>query len=50
MHCSIGTSPTYSVKYNVGHYSVYIMFRHLLIHEMLHAYRIDELMLKKDWE
>ena len=33
-----------------SHYSVYIMFRHLLVHEMLHAYRIDELMLKKDWE
>lgn len=33
-----------------SHYSVHIMFRHLLIHEMLHAYRIDELMLKKDWE
>ncbi len=33
-----------------SHYSVYIMFRHLLMHEMLHAYRIDELMLKKDWE
>jgi len=33
-----------------SHYSVYIMFRHVLIHEMLHAYRIDELMLKKDWE
>jgi uncharacterized damage-inducible protein DinB len=33
-----------------SHYSVYIMFRHLLVHEMFHAYRIDELMLKKDWE
>ena len=33
-----------------SHYSVYIMFRHLLMHEMLHAYRIEELMLKKDWE
>ena len=33
-----------------SHYSVHIMFRHLLMHEMLHAYRIDELMLKKDWE
>lgn len=33
-----------------SHYSVHIMFRHLLIHEMLHAYRIDELLLKKDWE
>jgi hypothetical protein len=29
---------------------VYIMFRHLLIHEMLHAYMIDELMLTRDWE
>jgi DinB superfamily len=33
-----------------SHYSVYIMFRHMLMHEMLHAYRIEELMLKKDWE
>lgn len=33
-----------------SHYSVHIMFRHLLIHEMYHAYRIGELMLKKDWE
>ncbi len=33
-----------------SHYSVLIMFRHLLMHEMLHAYRIEELMLKKDWE
>ena len=33
-----------------SHYSVHIMFRHMLIHEMHHAYRIDELMLKKDWE
>ena len=32
------------------HYSVFIMFRHLLNHEMLHAYRIEELLLKKDWE
>src|SRR4029450_13449837 len=33
-----------------SHYSVLIMFRHLLMHEMLHAYRIEELLLKKDWE
>jgi len=33
-----------------SHYSVLIMFRHLLTHEMLHAYRIEELLLKKDWE
>jgi len=32
------------------HYSVFIMFRHLLNHEMLHAYRIEELLLKKDWD
>jgi hypothetical protein len=31
-------------------YSVFIMFRHLLNHEMLHAYRIEELLLKKDWD
>lgn len=31
------------------HYSVFIMFRHLLNHEMLHSYRIEELLLKKDW-
>jgi hypothetical protein len=32
------------------HYSVSIMFRHVLNHEMLHAYRIEELLLKKDWD
>src|SRR5688572_10962244 len=32
------------------HYSVWIMFRHLLNHEMHHAYRIEELLLKKDWD
>ena len=32
-----------------SHYSVFIMFRDLLLHEMFHAYRIEELMLKKDW-
>ncbi len=31
------------------HYSVFIMFRHLALHDMLHAYRIEELLLKKDW-
>ena len=33
-----------------SHYSVWIMFRHVLNHEMFHAYRIEELLLKKDWE
>jgi DinB family protein len=32
------------------HYSVFIMFRHLALHDMLHAYRIEELLLKKEWE
>ena len=32
------------------HYSVFIMFRHLFVHEMLHAYRIEQLILKKDWD
>ncbi|MFI5407490.1 MAG: DinB family protein [Nitrososphaerales archaeon] len=32
-----------------SHYSVMIMFRELLMHEMHHAYRIGELRLKKDW-
>lgn len=30
-------------------YSIYIMFRHLVMHDMIHAYRIEELLLKKDW-
>jgi hypothetical protein len=33
-----------------AHYSIFIMFRHLALHDMLHAYRIEELLLKKDWE
>lgn len=31
------------------HYSVLIMFRHVVLHDMLHAYRIEELLLKRDW-
>jgi len=27
-------------------YSVFIMFRHLALHDFLHAYRIEELLLK----
>jgi uncharacterized damage-inducible protein DinB len=30
-------------------YSVAIMFRHVLMHDMLHAYRIEELALKTNW-
>jgi hypothetical protein len=31
------------------HYSVFIMFRHLALHDFFHAYRIEELLLKKTW-
>ena len=32
-----------------SHYSVFIMFRHLALHDMLHAYRVEELLLKRNW-
>ncbi len=32
------------------HYSVFIMFRHLYLHEMHHAYLLEQLMLKNDWD
>lgn len=32
-----------------AHYSILVMFRHVALHDMLHAYRIEELLLKKDW-
>ena len=32
-----------------SHYSVFIMFRHLALHDFLHAYRIEEVLLRKDW-
>jgi hypothetical protein len=38
-----GDHPDYS------HYTVFIMFRHLALHTMLHAYRIEQLAYKKDW-
>jgi len=33
-----------------SHYTVFIMFRHLALHDHLHIYRIEELLLKKDWD
>jgi hypothetical protein len=30
-------------------YSVFIMFRHLALHDLFHGYRIEELLLKNDW-
>jgi hypothetical protein len=32
-----------------SHYSVFIMFRHLALHDFFHSYRIEELLLKKEW-
>jgi hypothetical protein len=30
-------------------YSVFILFRHVAMHDHLHAYRIEELVLSRDW-
>jgi uncharacterized damage-inducible protein DinB len=30
-------------------YSVFTMFRHLALHDFFHAYRIEELLLRRDW-
>jgi len=30
-------------------YSVYTMLRHVALHDFLHAYRIEELLLRRDW-
>ena len=32
-----------------SHYSLFIMFRHVALHDFLHAYRIEELLLNRDW-
>jgi hypothetical protein len=37
------THPEYS------HYSVFVMFRHVALHDFLHAYRIEELLLRRQW-
>lgn len=34
-------------EYNA--YSIFTMFRHLALHDLHHAYRIEELMLRRDW-
>ncbi len=31
-------------------YSVRIMFRHLALHDLYHAYRIEERLLRKAWD
>jgi hypothetical protein len=32
-----------------SHYGVFIMFRHLALHDLYHAYRIEERLLRKEW-
>ena len=32
-----------------SHYSVLIMFRHVALHDFFHCYRIEELLLKREW-
>jgi len=32
-----------------SHYSLFILFRHVVMHDMLHAYRIEECLLNKEW-
>ena len=32
-----------------SHYSVFIMFRHLAMHDLYHAYRIEQRLLNKEW-
>jgi hypothetical protein len=32
-----------------SHYSVFIMFRHVALHDLFHAYRIEELLLRRKW-
>jgi muconolactone delta-isomerase len=31
-------------------YSVFILFRHAALHDFLHGYRIEELLLRPDWD
>lgn len=39
-----------AVHEGFDHYSVFIMFRHLYVHEMHHAYLLEQLLLKNDWD
>ena len=41
------TRPARHDEYNS--YSIFTMFRHLALHDFHHAYRIEELLLRKDW-
>ncbi len=33
-----------------SHYGIFIMFRHIALHDMHHAYKIEERLLRKSWD
>jgi DinB superfamily len=33
-----------------SHYGVFIMFRHIALHDLHHAYKIEERLLRKNWD
>ena len=33
-----------------SHYGVFIMFRHIALHDLHHAYKIEERLLRKSWD
>jgi hypothetical protein len=33
-----------------SHYGVFIMFRHIALHDLNHAYKIEDRLLKKSWD
>jgi hypothetical protein len=32
-----------------AHYSVFIMFRHIALHDLYHAYKLEDRLLRKEW-
>lgn len=32
-----------------SHYGIFIMFRHIALHDLNHAYKIEDRLLRKDW-
>ena len=32
-----------------SHYGVFIMFRHIALHDLNHAYKIEDRLLRKEW-
>jgi DinB family protein len=48
-HLSAGDWARTAEHGEYSHYSVFIMFRHVALHDFFHAYRIEELLLKREW-